>query len=463
VTQPQTIHVGEGGKDEAVFVWPLERGDTPVPRALLSLANQMSPDLDGQRGIGNMAKGDWPPGYVPQRGPIQPIQGSASGGWTGVEGASPYEPGMGRMPLLPPPVGVELNDYTGQPIPDTRYTVPQLGGAGGSAHGGWTGQMPPGYGVAPLDPLQTAPMGPPGTPELNDRPRPGGYHMAQGGGLAVQQSPNGLPPTLDLADRYSAEWGIDDPLVLRALIMAESEGDPNAVGDNGNSIGLLQANMAGGRGQGYTADQLRDPDFNLRIAQAEVTQAYAEGKAQGLAGRDLARHVAIKAQRPREDTYDRYSNWYDSLSSGQPVAPSAGDAGLQTAPPPAPPASGVGPVPAQQPRPPLPLGMAAGGGLAVIGGSTNVPSANSAPDAAGQVRVPKNGGTRMYPASKTVPMPDFGALPPALLSLIGPSDWKLIGSQYGAEGGNSADIPFLLTRALRGLGRAPAAYGGPVY
>jgi hypothetical protein len=109
------------------------------------------------------------------------------------------------------------------------------------------------------------------------------------------------------------------------------------------------------------------------------------------------------------------------------------------------------------------MGMAAGGGLAVIGGSTTVTPANGKVDAAGQVKVPYGGGHRTVPVSKTTPLPDFGALPPALLSLIGPSDWKLIGSQYGAEGGNAADIPFLLTRALQGLGRAPAAFGGRIY
>ncbi len=109
------------------------------------------------------------------------------------------------------------------------------------------------------------------------------------------------------------------------------------------------------------------------------------------------------------------------------------------------------------------VGMAAGGGLAVIGGGTTVTQANKPANAAGQVVVPYNRGHRTVPVGKTTPLPNFGNLPPALLSLISPSDWKLIGSQYGAAGGNAADIPFLLQRSLQGLGRAPGAFGGRVF
>jgi hypothetical protein len=247
ITGPTTIHAGEDGKDEIHIVIPMERADQPVPRALLALANQMSPDLDQQRGVG------------------------------GVTDAGS---------------DMALHDYTGPPIPDTRYVLPALGGAGGSAHGGWTGQMPPEYGVAPLDPTQTVPMGPPTPPGLQ----------------------RGGSPMLDME---------------------------------------------------------RAPDGSYHAAQ--------------------------------------------------------------------------------------------GGGLAVLGGSTSVKQANSPVNALGQVTVPYGRGTRQYPASRTTPMPNFGQLPPALLSLITPSDWKLIGSQYGAAGGNAADIPFLLGRGVKGLGRAPAAYGGKVF
>jgi hypothetical protein len=297
ITGPTTIHAGEGGKDEIHIVIPMERADQPVPRALLALANQMSPDLDRQRGVG------------------------------GVTDAGS---------------DMAMHDYSGPPIPGARYTLPQLGGAGGSAHGGWTGQMPPEYGVAPLDPTQTVPMGAPDQIHLN----------ASGGpftpGNAWQWEP--------------------------------------------------------GYGPGY------DPGSGI-----------VRGTAGGRTLTDPAGTVGPSVP----------------FVPGQPVLN-------------------------DKPRPGG-YHMAQGGGLAVLGGSTNVTGANSAPNAAGQVTVPYGRGTRRYPASRTTPMPDFGALPPALLGLISPSDWSLIGSQYGAAGGNPKDIPFLLQRGLRGLGRAPAAYGGKVF
>jgi hypothetical protein len=145
---------------------------------------------------------NWPPGYEPQRWPIQPIQGAASGGWTGVQGVSPYEPGMTRMPLLPPPVGVDLNDYTGPPIPDTRFVLPQLGGAGGSAHGGWTGQFPPEAQAAPLSPIGTVPLTPmpPHPMAMGGAVTVPPIALAMGGAVGVPPPPQGfggiraLPP-----------------------------------------------------------------------------------------------------------------------------------------------------------------------------------------------------------------------------------------------------------------------------
>jgi hypothetical protein len=292
---PQPFIVGERSKDELVDIAPAAGGGTrvtvaplqnpavPVPAYAASLANDLVPGSP----------------YRPT--PLGPL------------GAQPF---IG-LPPTPPMGGAQMGyaAYSGPPIPDTRLVIPRLGGAGGSAHGGWSGVYPPESETLPLSPIGTVPLTPM-PPSLQDRPR---IALAMGGAVGVPPPSAGfggirdlppiryeggggttvpaLPPTLSLADRYSQQWGLDDPNVLRALIMAESTGDPNAVGDNGNSIGLLQANMAGGRGQGYTADQLRDPDFNLSIAQPEITSTYAAGKAQGLAGRDLTRYVAVHAQR----------------------------------------------------------------------------------------------------------------------------------------------------------------------
>lgn len=86
--------------------------------------------------------------------------------------------------------------------------------------------------------------------------------------------------------------------VMNAIALAESGGNPGAVGDAGNSIGLYQNNMAGGRGAGYSADQLKDPHFNADLAARELIKYYNEGRRQGLSGGDLVAYVSRTGQRP---------------------------------------------------------------------------------------------------------------------------------------------------------------------
>ncbi len=281
VTGPQTIRVGEGGKDELIQVTPLERADTPVPRSILNLANSLSPDRDHMRGMG-----------------------MATGGTVAALSPDP----MAAAPVSDPP---------------------------------------PGMGAPPTDPLA------------------GGATPLAGAGGFDPTSPQQTPEALQQ---------------IAALLRT-----PPAPTDG------------------------------------PITQA-------------------VRA------------NW----ALGQDGTPQF-IGGQQQAPAPPPPMGGP------QPNPDGSMGMAAGGGLAVIGGGTTVTQANKPANAAGQVVVPYNRGHRTVPVGKTTPLPNFGNLPPALLSLISPSDWKLIGSQYGAAGGNAADIPFLLQRSLQGLGRAPGAFGGRVF
>lgn len=86
--------------------------------------------------------------------------------------------------------------------------------------------------------------------------------------------------------------------VVRAIVTAESGGNPNIEGDGGASIGLLQANMSAGRGVGYTKEQLKDPVFNLELGMKELVPAYQQGIAQGIRGSQLAAYVSRIAQRP---------------------------------------------------------------------------------------------------------------------------------------------------------------------
>lgn len=109
-----------------------------------------------------------------------------------------------------------------------------------------------------------------------------------------------------LADQFSKQYGIQDPNILRALIQAESGWNPKAIGDSGNSIGLLQLNMAGGAGTGYTQQQLMNPSTNLSIMMPEIAAAVKEGMAQGLTGAALARFVGATVERPAAGNEQNY-------------------------------------------------------------------------------------------------------------------------------------------------------------
>lgn len=81
---------------------------------------------------------------------------------------------------------------------------------------------------------------------------------------------------------------------------AESGWDPNAVGDNGQSYGLFQLNIAGGQGTDYTGEPqlLLNPRLNARIAmQAIVKAAWMCGN-QGKEGTDYVACVAVNSGHP---------------------------------------------------------------------------------------------------------------------------------------------------------------------
>ena len=119
----------------------------------------------------------------------------------------------------------------------------------------------------------------------------------------------------ELADRYSARYGLDDPRVLRALILAESEGNPGVVKRTESewSVGLLQANLLGGRGEGYSESELLDPERNLALAMPEIAAAYRQALAEGYRGAPVAVRVAELAQRPDPDTLYRFAAAYEAL------------------------------------------------------------------------------------------------------------------------------------------------------
>jgi len=112
----------------------------------------------------------------------------------------------------------------------------------------------------------------------------------------------GKPGTDDVITEVTEKHLPGDPefkRVVSAIVMAESGGDPNKINNKGEySVGLLQANMQGGRGTGYSLEQLLDPRFNLELGMQEIVPAYQEGRRQGLTGPELAAYVSRVAQRP---------------------------------------------------------------------------------------------------------------------------------------------------------------------
>jgi hypothetical protein len=74
--------------------------------------------------------------------------------------------------------------------------------------------------------------------------------------------------------------------------------------------------MAGGRGAGYTKEQLLDPEFNLELGMSEIAKWYRQGTAQGLSGSALATYVGKQAQRPAAGMEQNYGRAYEQLTKG---------------------------------------------------------------------------------------------------------------------------------------------------
>ena len=103
-----------------------------------------------------------------------------------------------------------------------------------------------------------------------------------------------------LLDHYAQRWqpgDVEFRKVLHAIALAESGGNPGAIGDNGQSFGIFQ-NYMKGRGAGHNPQDLLDADYNIRISVPELHGAYIRGIQQGLRGKDLVAYVSRIGQRP---------------------------------------------------------------------------------------------------------------------------------------------------------------------
>jgi len=72
----------------------------------------------------------------------------------------------------------------------------------------------------------------------------------------------------------------------------ESKFNPNAVGNQGTSLGLFQLHRGGLAPRDLTNEDLKNAETNTRIAISNMTSAYNRGLQKSLKGPDLLKHVA---------------------------------------------------------------------------------------------------------------------------------------------------------------------------
>jgi len=127
----------------------------------------------------------------------------------------------------------------------------------------------------------------------------------------AQGGTEGVMAWAQMAAEYGGEAGVPPEFIL-ALIKAESNGNPRAVGDAGHSVGLFQLHDRG-VGYGYTVEERYDPALQFQLMMPRIAAAYNAGVAKGLSGRQLAMFVGQQAERPAAAAVPRYGVAYDQL------------------------------------------------------------------------------------------------------------------------------------------------------
>lgn len=82
------------------------------------------------------------------------------------------------------------------------------------------------------------------------------------------------------------------------ILIAESSGDPNAVGDDGCSFGLFQLNQCAGQGMGHSSTDLFDPIKNAQIAAAHIGASWQTVKGSSLTDPQKAYQTAVSSGHP---------------------------------------------------------------------------------------------------------------------------------------------------------------------
>ena len=98
----------------------------------------------------------------------------------------------------------------------------------------------------------------------------------------VVSSGSGNPDRWDgMLNRLGAKYNVP-PLFLKAVMIGESGGNPDAVGDSGHSVGLFQLHDQGyGHGMG---DTRFDPETNAERATKGLAEAWHAGERAGYTG-----------------------------------------------------------------------------------------------------------------------------------------------------------------------------------
>ncbi len=134
---------------------------------------------------------------------------------------------------------------------------------------------------------------------------------AQNGPQAPGQ--NGPPPGPASVQRIAMAAGASDDLaeIMAAGALTEGHGSVNAQGHNTkgeDSVGVWQANRAGGAGQGYTVEQLLDPLTNARAVLPDYQRAHAAALQQGFGGpnaeADIAVYTYLHGERPTDQAWN---------------------------------------------------------------------------------------------------------------------------------------------------------------
>lgn len=125
-------------------------------------------------------------------------------------------------------------------------------------------------------------------------------------------------PYRELIERMADKYQVPAAF-LGAVMMAESAGDPNAVGDEGLSVGLFQLHE---RGMGAGLGELRlDPELNASIGARGLAEGWHEGLREGLEGEELVRFAYDFRFNPgggdqyQGDSVYSYFRFYDALAA----------------------------------------------------------------------------------------------------------------------------------------------------